>query len=111
VNHFYRLRSVLLGVILSFMVMGTAEVLFPQSLPETADQVRIAELERAAGKMGDVQTTVIHLQDEMAAIRENEDEAKWWYRGIGLALILAVLERILRTSGILRKTDGLGPVG
>jgi hypothetical protein len=108
VNHFYKLRSVLLGMTMGFMVIGTAAVSFPQ---ETVDQVRIAELERTTAKLGDFEPRLIHLEDETTAIQESETEAKWWYRGIGVALILAVLERILRTAGIITRTDGLGPVG
>lgn len=98
----------LLGAAISLMIVGTAAVCYPD---ETVDQVRIAALEKVPGRIEDHEARLIRLEDWEMDIRSSQEEAKWWYRGIGGALILAVLERILRTAGVLRKTDGLGPVG
>ena len=101
-----------MGMAFALCVLGTAVNCYPQASPETVDQVRIGQLEREVGAMTDFERRLIRLEDTAASIREHEDEAQWWYRGIGGALILAVLERILRTVGILRdKSDGMGPVG
>lgn len=105
------LRNALLGVSFALLLIATSNISYPQSPPETIDQVRIAELERVTGKMTDHEIRIVRLEDTIMALRETNDEAKWWYRGVGTALILAVLERILRTAGILKQTDGMGPVG
>jgi hypothetical protein len=108
VNRFPTFRGMLLGAAAALLIVGTAAVCYPE---DTVDQVRIAALERLNSKVEDHETRLTHLEDAVMDIRESQEEAKWWYRGIGGALILAVLERILRTAGVIRKTDGLGPVG
>lgn len=110
---YYRfLQGSLLGMTISLLMIGTASSLYPQAPPETADQVRIQELERSVGTMSGFEARIVRLEDSVLAIREDEAEAKIWYRAIGGALILAVMERILRSTGVLKpKGDGMGPVG
>lgn len=110
-ERFPMLRNVLLGVCFALLVIATSNISYPQTAPDTVDQVRIAELERVTGKMTDHEIRIVRLEDAIMALRDSDAEAKWWYRGVGTALILAVLERILRTAGILKQTDGMGPVG
>lgn len=106
-------QGVLLGMCIALLVISTSLVAYPQVPPETVDQVRIAQLESVMGRMSDHEIRIVRLEDSMMAMRDDEAEAKWWYRGIGAALILAVLERILRTSGVLKndRADSMGPVG
>jgi len=110
-DRFPMLRKVLLGVCFALLVIATSSVSYPDAPPETVDQLRISELEKVAGKMTDHEIRIVKLEDALMILRETNEEAKWWYRGVGTALILAVLERILRTAGILSKSDGMGPVG
>lgn len=105
-------QGALLGIILGFSILGTAAVALPQVPPETVDQVRISQLEQVTGRMNDHETRLIHLEDRAAAAEANQDEMKWWERFIGSALILAVIERILRSAGVLTgKSESMGPVG
>jgi hypothetical protein len=103
------IQAVLLGLSISFLLIGTAAVCYPE---ETADQVRIGDLERGAVRTADFESRIVRLEDTVGMIRDDASEARIWYRAIGGALILAVLERILRATGILKaRGDGLGPVG
>jgi len=107
------IRGFLLGATLGFMIIAMAVACYPQMQPQqqTIDRYELAELEKVSGHVEDHERRLIRLEDALTAIRDANTEFTWWLRGIGGALTLAVLERILRTSGILRKTDGLGPVG
>ncbi len=105
------IRDALLGISLALGLIGTASAFFD----ETPDQIRIRELEKVATqallKTADHDGRIIRLEDAVASIKDDLAEGKWWQRGIGGALVLAILERILRTAGVLRRTDGVGPVG
>ena len=115
---FTRLQGLLLGGAFSLMVIATAAVCLPQQtqpmMPsQTVDDFKIHTLEETVKGMASYEIRIVKLEDAVAAISQDSQEAKWWYRGIGCALLLAIMERILRTAGVLPKdkTDGQGPVG
>lgn len=110
-----KLREMLLGMSFALFIMVTASV--PFSGQESADQVRLRDLERdqvpLEMKIQDHEGRLIRLEDAVAVFKSSSEEGTWWMRGIGAALALAVLERVLRTAGVIGKggSDGLGPVG
>lgn len=119
-----KLREALLGAAFALLVMTTAAVPFTRvtnaqdSMPVSVEQVRIAALESVMApaqiKLSDHEGRIIRLEDAVNVIRDSAEESRWWARGIGIALALAVVERVLRTAGIIGtigKSDGLGPVG
>lgn len=109
-----KLREAILGAAFALIVMTTAAVPFTNA-QETTDQVRIRGLEMVTGpmqvKLGDHEGRIIRLEDAVTEIRNDAEESRWWARGIGIALALAVVERVLRTAGVIGKSDGMGPVG
>lgn len=102
---FLYVREALLCCALTLTVAATAQV------ASLSDQLRIDALQRTTIQVDDHEKRIIHLEDAVAEINATGDEVKWWLRGIGVALGLAIAERVLRTAGVLAKTDGAGPVG
>jgi len=102
-------REFILGLSLWCAFCGTATVALPQ---ETADQVRLTALEHVKETVDDHERRIIKLEDAVMVFQDSKSEFTWWLRFIGAAIMLAILERVLRTAGVLsNKTDGLGPVG
>jgi hypothetical protein len=112
-----KLREALLGAAFAVLVIMVGSVPFKTHAEESVDQVRIRDLEKTvapfAMKLEDHEGRLIKLEDAVTGFRNDSDEIKWWLRGLGGAIALAVLERVLRTAGIKlgTKSDGMGPVG
>ncbi len=108
-----KLRIFLNFTILGFILTGTSPLFQVRGQQrQTIDEVHIEELQRDMAMTANYGERLTHLEDTVAGIKSSVDESKWWERWIGLALIGAVLERILRASGLRgRSTDGEGPVG
>jgi len=107
-------RGVIIGISFALALMATAQTFSQQGAIVTGpsvDQVRIETLEKLPSQVMDHEKRLIHLEDAVANINETGEETKWWLRGIGAALVLAIAERVLRTAGVLSRTDGEGPVG
>lgn len=102
---FIYVREALLCCALTLAVAATAQV------TSLSDQLRVDAQFRTTLQVEDHEKRIIHLEDAVMSINQTSDEEKWWLRGIGGALVLAIAERVLRTAGVLAKTDGAGPVG
>lgn len=104
---FLPIREFFLAAALCLSVVATAQTF--------GDQLRIDALQRTSTQVDDHEKRIIHLEDAMAQMviqsAESREEEKWWLRGIGGAIMLAIAERVLRTAGVLGKSDGAGPVG
>jgi hypothetical protein len=115
---FVKLRGALLGAAFSLlMVMMGSVPTRTSAQQESADQVRIRDLEKEVSPLGikveEHEVRLVKVEDAVADFKNDWDEIKWWLRGLAAAIGMAVLERVLRTAGIKlpTKSDGLGPVG
>ena len=105
------LREMLLGIALAMSLIGTATVALPSPTPQTVDEVRITALEKLGTTVDDHERRLIRVEDAVMGMQDTRNEFTWWLRFIGGAIALAIAERVLRTAGVLGKSDGGGPVG
>ncbi len=88
----FNARKVLLWAALFFSLIAML-YLMPHLNGQTADQVRLGEIERRLGSIDNLPSRTAVLEAQMS-------ELIGWARGIGTAVGLAILERLMRVFGV-----------
>jgi hypothetical protein len=103
-------RRVLLAIAVLSCFIATLSTLPVRAQVETTDQVRISELERRANITDQYGSRLSVLETQAAEMRDQLADIKTWTRGIGMAILVAVLEKLMSVFGIRirRRPDGEG---
>lgn len=86
-----------------FAILSTVRAQVP-----TSDQYRISELERRANVAEGYGARLAVAETHYEELRDQIADIKTWTRGIGMALLIAVVEKLLGAFGIRvrKRTEG-----
>ena len=93
-------RRALLAIAVILLSVATVSTFPARAQNQTSDQYRIADLERRANASEEYGARLSVVETHYEEVREQLADIKTWMRGIGMALLIAVGEKLLSALGI-----------